>query len=94
MAKQILVFYPHHRQYGAGSGATPLIDVERRPARLWTLPRERDPEKPPVLPIVPRHGHNAFSEDPGHDWSWRNSRLRFTGSSTTPVWLLLEYDDA
>lgn len=66
-----------------------------RPDRVWTLPGYRDSATPPVLPIVPLHGRNAFLEDVGHDWTWlKGARMRYSGAGCESggVWLLLEND--
>jgi hypothetical protein len=59
-----------------------------KPLYLWSMK-----EKPEQLPILPRHGKNAFIEDHIHDWSiWQGklvygSRFYHEGG----VWVLLEF---
>ncbi len=59
--------------------------------RVWTLYHYTDAAKPPVLPFLPVHHHNAFLEDYVHDWNIRNGMFRYGSRVTTkPVWVLLE----
>ena len=65
-----------------------------RPDRAWWVPGDRD--KPPTLPMTPRHAYNAVYLDVGHDYRFRGDGLHYSGVINGPhsCWILLEYDDA
>lgn len=93
-SRQRLVWLPVQPD-GPAYGRGPLIlqASGEQPASLWTLIGERSSTKPPALPYSPQHGHNAFLEDRGHDWTWlHGSRIRYSGTCRERggVWLLLE----
>lgn len=68
------------------------IALERKPWRVWTLIRNDNKSVVPTLPIIPIHLINAFFEDAGHDWIWKDSQLRyFSRVTSTSIWLLIEY---
>lgn len=61
-------------------------------ARIWTLYTHLDLASPPQLPIVPRHGFNAFLEDYIHDWNHTSGRLRYYSRGIdSRVWILIEH---
>ena len=73
--------------------ALPVALPNGEPDRVWTLFKETDETRPPTLPIVPMHRHNAFAEDYMHDWNMdMKGRFRYASRITDePVWVLLEY---
>lgn len=86
-------------QPGAGCvNKAKRVPIAERPGRVWTLYRESDENKPPVLPIIPVHNVNAFLEDYVHDWNevrGKDGKLMLDYSSRVidrPVWILLEYE--
>lgn len=93
MTRQQLLYVAEWEQPEEYGGMVPRakpIKLAEKPDRVWTLARQF---VPPPLPIEPMHGLNAFSEDCGHDWNWRDGVLRyFSRVADRPVWLLLEYD--
>jgi hypothetical protein len=67
---------------------TRIAELDECPRRVWTVLGEAKPE----LPMKPIHFENAFLEDRGHDWEYRNGKLKyFSRVSDGGVWLLLEY---
>ena len=76
----------------AGVRAVPIpVDFrESDVARGWTL-YENDKNKPPKLPFYPKHHHNAFIEDPVHDWNIVHGKFRYGSRVMDPdVWVLVE----
>ena len=82
---------------GGANGQIPVAkstECPEKPDSLWTLYLENRPESPPPLPMVPVHLTNACLEDQGHDWVWRDGRLRyFSRVVDRPIWVLLIYKD-
>lgn len=67
--------------------------VTTQPDRVWVIPGLTEV---PALPIVPIHGHSAFLQDIGHDWSMRGPGgcLRYgPGGGVTGALLLCEWDE-
>jgi hypothetical protein len=94
--RQELVFLREWHVPGSVPKARP-VPLAMCPDRVWTLFREEDETKPPVLPLLPLHGRTGFLEDKIHDWDWRptsggtfyfHSRI-----ADRPVWVLLEYKE-
>jgi hypothetical protein len=59
---------------------------------VWTLFRFTDRNLRPELPYQPTHHHNAFVEDPMHDWRIdEQNRFHYASRITDdPVWILVE----
>lgn len=97
---QVLVFAvwtPDPVLIGGGEFA-PIVVDDRQPDQVWTLFGDLDPDQRPTLPVIPFHGVNALSEDPGHDWTWSTAHgdhpatLRYqTRAMDQSCWILLEY---
>lgn len=58
---------------------------------VWTLASQQNPALPPELPLHPKHGHGAFLEDYGHDWTVRGGNFIYRSRLTDrPVWVLVK----
>ncbi len=95
MPKQVLLFIEFvAANTFAGVRAVPQeVDFKDKDvARVWTMFRESDKDRPPTLPIHPRHRDNAFLEDYVHDWNIDNKgRFRYASRvSDRAVWVLVE----
>jgi hypothetical protein len=63
-----------------------------RPARVWTLIGQTNPDQVPALPIIPTHNHNAFLEDHIHDWRIQGTKFNYYSRvMDRGTWVLLEY---
>jgi hypothetical protein len=94
MGKQHLIFVsfePADTFAGVRAVPVPVKFRESDVARVWTLYNETDKSKPPTLPYVPVHHHNAFMEDRIHDWNIVADKFRY-GSRVMDrdVWVLVE----
>lgn len=99
VVKQVLAFaiWMPNKNLVTGGRFDPVhVDGGQRPDNVWTLFSELDPLVRPALPIVPIHGVNALSEDPGHDWNWYPKQpsgpLKYQSRAMSQsCWVLLEY---
>jgi hypothetical protein len=65
------------------------FQVDRKPDRVWVVPGSLLDDSLDVY--RPSHGHNAWLQDRGHDWTWSNGWMKFTGPGR--CYLLFEYDE-
>lgn len=96
--EQALLWIPENRKETNSSGFKPPISVQypfgskNRPL-LWTLP-DSDRSNPPKLPMVPKHGTNAYIDNFNDDWRIAGSTLTYYshyGTNEGGHWVLLEF---
>jgi hypothetical protein len=78
---------------GSISIAKPVpVDFSAKDVKsVWTLTANRNPAVRPALPLHPVHGHGAFLEDYGHDWTIRAGNFIYRSRITDrPVWVMLQ----
>lgn len=93
--KQKLLWIPKGKDISAYAlKCDPVPFKDKTPDIVWTLFLETNENKPPQLPIIPKHNHNAFLEDKMHDWNVRNGEFHYYSRiSEGEVYLLLEWKD-
>jgi hypothetical protein len=90
--RQILLWIPFTSK-GTLSIArpVPVNFTAKEVEAVWTLTSSRDPSIAPVLPIHPVHGHGAFLEDYGHDWTVRSGNFIYRSRITDqPIWVMVQ----
>jgi hypothetical protein len=90
--RQLLLWIPFASK-GSMSIARPIpVNFTAKEVdEVWTLTSSRDPSITPVLPLHPVHGHGAFLEDYGHDWTVRAGNFIYRSRITDqPAWVMVQ----